>query len=97
MGITGSCAGEEAANDNAVARGLSAMVECFKFVAYTCVMLDIFMILSIFSKLYKAFQSDILDYDKFAVLLALSRHSLTAMVNPEADGMPHLKPRSTTS
>ena len=43
MGITGGCAGKEAANYNAVARGLSAMVECFKFVAYTCVMLDIFL------------------------------------------------------
>ena len=50
------------------------------------------MILPIFSKLYKAFQSDSVDYDKFAVLLALTRDSLTAMDNSEADGMPHLKP-----
>ena len=44
--------GEEAANGNAVALGLSAKVESFKFVAYTCVMLDI---LPIFSKLSKSF------------------------------------------
>ena len=33
-----------------------------------------------------------MDYDRFAVLLALTRDSLTAMDNSEADGMPHLKP-----
>ena len=51
-------------------------------------MLDI---LPIFSKLFKASQSDSLDYDKFGVLLALTRDSLTAMDNAEADGMANLK------
>ena len=32
-----------------------------------------------------------LDYDKFRVLLALTRDSPTAMDNPEADGMENLK------
>ena len=42
--------GEEAANGNAVACGLSVKVESFKFVVYTCVMLDILPIFSILSK-----------------------------------------------
>ena len=49
-------------------------------------MLDI---LPIFSKLFKASQSDSLD-DKFGVLLALTRGSLTAM-GAEADGTANLK------
>ena len=80
--------GEEAASGNAVARGLSAKVESYTFIAYTCMLVDI---LPLFSKLSKVLQSDSLDYNKFCVVLDVVRNSLQAMSNTTEVGMPHLQ------
>ena len=80
--------GEEAANQDPVAIGLSKRVECYQFVAYTCIMLDI---LPVFTKLSKAYQTDALEYDKFSMMLKTTKDSLVAMNNPDNAGMLHFQ------
>ena len=72
--------GEDAANGNAVARGLSKNTETYTFVAHTCLLSDI---LPLFTKLSKCFQLHNLDYDKVQTMLGVTRESLRGMLEEE--------------
>ena len=72
--------GEDAANGNAVARGLAKNSETYSFIAHTCVLNDV---MPLFTKLSKCFQLHNLDYDKVQTMLNVTRESLRGMLNDE--------------
>ena len=81
--------GEEAVAGNPAARGFSGKLECFSFIALTCLLSDV---LPIFSKLSKIFQADNLEFDKFATQLSVTKATLETMIATANDALEHILP-----
>ena len=78
--------GQDAANGNPAAVGLSRKIETFRFAAYMCLLLDV---MPVFTKLSKVLQLETLDFEKVENMLEVTRGTLNVFLE-DISSMEHV-------